>query len=144
MLGRAQDGGPLTQTVAANAAVVLVQRDPGDGQVYIASAYPEVNLDVATRDRFLDLCNAFGGYFGQDMDTVPWRMRGNLLGSTVEPARSRLRAQLAELMTLDDPQLAAAVHSLGSYLLPVPLRSWVRRLWTGIDDYDWTRRDLDG
>jgi hypothetical protein len=143
VLGRTQDGGPRTQTVAAKAAVVLIQRDPGDGQVYIASAYPEVNLDVPTRDRFPDLCNAFGGYFGQDMDTVPWGMRNNLLGSTADPARSRLRTQLEELLVLDDPQLAAAVHALGSYLLPAPLRSWVRRLWTGIDDYDWTRPDDD-
>ena len=143
MLGRAENGAPAETTVAATGAVVLLQRDHGDGQVYIATAYPELSLEVAIRERFPDLCNAFGGYFGQDMGASPWGMRTNLLTSTSDPARSRMRAQLAELLTLDDHQLPAAVHSLGSYVLPVPLRPWVRRLWTGIDDYDWTSRDHD-
>jgi len=138
VLGRAPNGSPAKQTVAATGAVVLLQRHHDDGQTFIATAYPELSLDTAIRARFPDLCNAFGGYFGQDMSTVPWGMRQNLLTATRDPARSRMRAQLAELLTLDDQQLHAAVHSLGSYVLPVPLRPWVRRLLSGIDDYDWT------
>ena len=139
VLGRAEDGEPATRKVPVSGAVVLMQRRHDDGQVYIATAYPEVPLDTGIRERYPDLCHAFGGYFGQDMDTTPWGMRNKLLGSTRDPARSRMRAQLGELLTVDDQQLAAAVHSLGSYVLPVPLRPWVRRLWTGIDDYNWTR-----
>jgi len=137
VLGRGADGAPAREPVPVSGAVVLLRREPS-GQVYIATAYPEAPLDVTVRERFPDLCNVFGGYFGQDMDTVPWEMRNNLLGVTRDPARSRMRTQLADLLTLDDQQLAAAVHSLGSYVLPKQLRPWVRRLWKGIDDYDWT------
>lgn len=140
VLERTPGGAPAENTTPASGTVVLMRRLP-DGQVYVATAYPELPLDVAVRERFADLCTVFGGYFGQDMDAVPWEMRGNLLACTGDPARSRMREQLAELLTLGDPQLGAAVHALGSYVAPVPLRPWVQRLWTGIDAYDWHHPD---
>lgn len=125
--------------VTPTAAVVVMKMHPKDGVPFIATTYPEVTLDEGIRARWPDLCHVFGGYFGQDWDSdgTVWLAQTNLLGSTVAPARDRMREQLDELLTVGDEEFRDALHALGSYVIPVDARTWVERMRWRMDAFDW-------
>jgi hypothetical protein len=121
--------GPVT------AAVVVMKLDHETRQPFIYDAYPELPLDVATRRRYPDLPHLFGGYFG-DVHDSPWPAQQNFQASTKDPGRSRIRAQLDELLALDDAALAAAVEALGSHVLPRNMPVWVELIRWRLDRDD--------
>lgn len=129
----------VEEPVTATAAVVVMKMHPTEGVPFIATTYPEVALDPRVRARWPDLCHVFGGYFGQDWDSdgTVWLAQTNLLGSTVAPARDRMREQLDELLTVGDEEFRDALHALGSYVLPVDARVWVERMRWRMDAFDW-------
>ena len=51
-----------------------------------------------------------------------------------------MRDQLEALLDRDDDALRRDVESLGSYVLPVTLRSWLLRMRWRMDAYDWSAR----
>lgn len=127
--------------VTATAAVVLMKMNYADGVPFIATTYPEVTLDEGIRARWPDLCQVFGGYFGQDWsasDGTVWSAQRHMLSVTRAPARDRMRGQLDELLTVvGDEEFRAALHALGSYVLPVDARVWVERMRWRMDAFDW-------
>jgi hypothetical protein len=118
-----------------SSAVVVMRLDHETRQPFVYDAYPELPLDVATRRRYPDLPHLFGAYFG-DVPDRPWPAQQNFLASTKEPARSRVRAQLDELLALDDDALGAAVEALGSHVLPSATRTWVELIRWRLDRDD--------
>ncbi|GAB2680949.1 contact-dependent growth inhibition system immunity protein [Thalassiella azotivora] len=127
-------------TQAATAVAVVMARHPETGAPFVRTAYPETTLDQGARRRFPDLCHWFGAWFHQDnarWDDV-WDAIADVNRTTTDPARSRVRDQLTDLLTItDDAELAAAVHALGSYTLPTRMRWWVERTVWRLDAYDW-------
>lgn len=117
-------------------AVVVMSLDSATGRPFILTAYPELTLDSAVRERLPDLCHWFGGFFGQDLEH-PWAETRAANLTTGEPARARMRSQLDELLTLDDVNLRQAVEAFGSYVLPSRLRAWVEATRWRLDAFDW-------
>jgi len=120
-------------------AVVVMKRDHETGQSFIDTAYPEIAMPTAVRGELPDLAHLMGGYFGQDCfdEGGPLRTQHNFQAGTTDPARSRVREQLEVLLDRDDDALRRDVESLGSYVLPVTLRSWLLRMRWRMDAYDW-------
>ena len=99
-------------------------------------------MPTAVRTELPDLTHLLGGYFGQDCfaEGGPFTTQLNFQGGTTDPARSRVRDQLEALLDRDDDALRRDVESLGSYVLPVTLRSWLLRMRWRMDAYDWSAR----
>ncbi|GAB2672271.1 RNase A-like domain-containing protein [Thalassiella azotivora] len=130
-----------TPTQPATAVTVVMARHPETGAPFVRNAYPETTLDQTVRERFPDLCHWFGAWFDQDLQD-PWRTIADVNRTTTDPARSRVRDQLTDLLTTDDDaELTAAVKALGSYALPTRMRWWVQRTLWRLDAYDWLDAD---
>lgn len=125
-------------TGEVTAAVVVMKTDHQSGQPFIYDAYPEHVLDPAPRAAFPDLPHLFGAYFG-DVPEPPWPAQLNFHVSTSEPARSRIRDQLDDLLTRDDDTLHAALVAFGSHVVPDAHRYWVELLRWRLDAYPWRR-----
>jgi hypothetical protein len=125
----------------ATGCVVLMRRDAQTKQPYIATAHPEKALPIEARQRYPDLPLLFGGYFGQDytaLDENRWAAERNFNYSTVPATRERISDQLAQLLlTTDDDVLRSQVEALGSYVLPVAIRSWVTGLHRRMTRLEW-------
>ena len=129
------------EPVRARAAVVTMLFDVETGNPVIEDAYPELGLDTEARALFPDLCHWFGGYFGQDHESPCMAIR-NANQSTHEPAVSRVREQLTELLERDDAGIAHVVEACGSYVLPERMRPWVERTLWRLDAFDWANCDF--
>jgi hypothetical protein len=124
----------------ATGCVVLMRRHHETGQPYVATAYPEVALPLAARERHPDLPLLFGGYFGQDygsLDANRWSAERNVNVSTAPAVRARIVAQLADLLDRDDETLCSDVEALGSYVMPKALRRWVTGLHRRMTRLQW-------
>ena len=129
-VGTVLDGATRTWTEVSTAVVVMVLLGPdGPGRMY--DAYPEVPLDSTYRERFPMLPHLFGAYFG-DLPEGTGTAHLALLRETYGPARDQMRRQIADLLRLDDDELALAVDAFGSHLRPAALRSWVEALAEGL------------
>jgi Bacterial CdiA-CT RNAse A domain len=136
------DGDGTRARSTCTAAVVVMAVDPSSGRPFILTSYPEIGLDTAARNRFPDLCHWFGGYFGLDHEH-PWSETRSANLDTRDPARSRVRSQLDDLLSLDDDTLARVVPALGSYVLPERMRSWVEATRWRLDAFAWPREGRD-
>ncbi|GAB2680985.1 RNase A-like domain-containing protein [Thalassiella azotivora] len=124
-------------TVAAPACVVVMEWNAETGAPVVRTAYPEVPLDPEVRRRYPDLCHWFGGWFNQDAQH-PWDAIIDVNQTTTDPARSRVRDQLRQVLTIDDDDhLIDTIESCGSYALPTRMRWWVQRTLWRLDAYDW-------
>ena len=134
---------PDRESVAGTAVVVVMTMDDESGNPFVLTSYPEIPLDTGWRDRFPDLCHWFGGWFNQDCGNV-WNTVTEVNKAVRDPARSRVREQLRDLLTLVEADMTTAVEACGSYVLPSRMRPWmVRTLWR-LDAYDWLGDRNDG
>jgi CdiI immunity protein/Bacterial CdiA-CT RNAse A domain len=130
VIGRVQVRG-VADKLDARAAVVTMART--EGKPYVATAYPELDLDESWREAFPDLPHLFGGHFGQDRDALDgtvWAAEESFGLHATPAARSRVADQLGRLLEAapDDATARAAVQALGSYVLPEALRPWLARI----------------
>lgn len=123
-------------TGEVTAAVVVMKIDHETGQPFVYDAYPEHPLDEVPRSALPDLPHLFGAYFG-DVPEPRWPAQVNFQVSTSDPGRSRIRAQLDDLLTCDDDTLRAALIALGSHVVPDAHRYWVELLRWRMDAYPW-------
>ncbi|MFP5346250.1 MAG: hypothetical protein ACLGIA_04400, partial [Actinomycetes bacterium] len=127
------------ERVPVRGAGVLVRWDARENKLVLEDLHPELSFDTIWRERFPDLCHVFGGYFGQRCADTRGHVHGywSFLGSTEDPARSRIREQLDEFLALDDVDLAAALPTLGCALKFEKPRLWLRRMRWAMDAYQW-------
>lgn len=123
------DGVLQRLTSGVTQAVVVMARVP-EG-VFVQTSYPDLPLDPDWASHLPDLPHVYGAWFGQDLDEDDRTVYDtfSLVAARLnEPARSRVIAQLGQLMTLPEPDVRAALHALGSYALPEQCAAWVERL----------------
>lgn len=126
----AEPGG-CTRTVDSGVTQVVVVLARRDGRVLVENGYPDLPLVRQWQQHFPLLGHVFGVFFGQDHREEhggTWEAFERLALTVHEPARSRVAAQLGQLLTLPEPEVQAAVHALGSYVVPADSRAWVERL----------------
>lgn len=119
--------------------VVVLNHGAVSGAYEAYEAHPEIQLDMALRQTYPDLCHWFGGF--QSMHgTYPSVETYAANRSTSDPARSKVRDQLTLLLMQDDAAIHDVLVATGSYTAPSgPLaRHWVdRQLWR-LDAWDWS------
>lgn len=119
---------PASSRTATTAASLVLSRDPRSGNPVVLTCYPDLPLDHEVRARYPALRDVVGGWFGQDHEPALAAMHE--VGATLgEPARSRLRAELAALLR-DEPTddgVRTVLEHCGSHLLPRFARHWVDR-----------------
>lgn len=126
----APGGGTRHITSGVTQVVVVMARGDG-GRVFVENAYPDLPLVHQWQQHFPLLGHVFGVFFGQDHreeDGGPWEAFDRLTLTLREPARSRVAHQLGQLLALPEPEVQAAVHALGSYVVPADTRAWVERM----------------
>ena len=125
-VGTVLDRATRTWTEVSSAVVVMRLLGPdGPGRMY--DGYPEVALDSTYRERFPMLPHLFGAYFG-DLPEGAATAHLALEGETYGRAREQMGEQIADLLRLDDDELARAVDAFGSHLVPAALRTWVEAI----------------
>lgn len=130
-VGKVLDRATRAYTEVSTAVVVMVLLGPdGPGRLY--EAYPEIPLDPMYRERFPMLPHLFGAYFG-DLPQGTASAHLALQQETYGRGREQMREQLADLLRLDDDELARAVDAFGSHLRPSALRKWVEAIAAGLE-----------
>lgn len=140
VMTRDESGSPLP-SVPAEACAVTMTRDPAGGNAMVAAAYPEIALPDGPRERYPDLPQLFGAYFGQDydgLDTHRWRAEWRFNIRLTHAQRERTADQLRQLLSEPDDGLRRSVETLGSYVLPTQMRRWVTGLRRRLTVPDWT------
>lgn len=115
-------------TVASSCAVVVAW-DPV--QPIVKASYPDLTQEPRWREGLPDLAHVFGGYFGQHTLSEfgnEWNAFGAVLNWFDPPARGRVVDELAQLLTLPEPEAQIAVRNLGSYVVPPDTLGWLERL----------------
>ncbi|HEU4567173.1 MAG TPA: hypothetical protein VFR99_04000 [Marmoricola sp.] len=113
----------------ARSCVVVVEWD--EVQPTVKASYPDRTWDSRWRQALPDLVHVFGGYFGQHTLAEfrgEWDAFGAVMRLLGSPARARVAAQLAQLLTLPEPEAKEAVRNLGSYVVPPDTLGWIERL----------------
>ncbi|HEU4675359.1 MAG TPA: RNase A-like domain-containing protein [Motilibacteraceae bacterium] len=128
---RAEEPGeePRRLSSEVTQAVVVMARVP-EG-VFVRTSYPDLPLDPEWASRLPDLAHVFGAWFGQDMaedGRTVYKTFFLVAARLNEPARTRVVAQLGQLMRLPEPDVRSALHALGSYALPEQADVWLERL----------------
>jgi hypothetical protein len=133
--------GRPTLSEPARACAVTMTRDPAGGNAMVAAAYPEILLPSGPRERYPELPDLFGAYFGQDhdgLDTQRWRAEWRFNIRLTDELRVRTAEQLRHLLAEPDEELGRSVEALGSYVLPAQMRRWVTGLLRRVTVPDWT------
>ncbi|MGN6331481.1 MAG: RNase A-like domain-containing protein [Motilibacteraceae bacterium] len=126
----AEPGGG-TRAIRSGVTQVVVVMARREGRVLVENGYPDLPLAHQWQQHFPLLGNVFGVFLGQDHRDEhggPWEAFERLALTLHEPARSRVATQLGQLLTLPEAEVRAAVHALGSYLVPADSRAWVERI----------------
>lgn len=113
----------------ARSCVVVVGWD--QTQPTVKASYPDLTWEPRWREALPDLVHVFGGYFGQHTLAEfkgEWDAFGAVMNRLDPPARGRVVAQLAQLLTLPEPEAKDAVRNLGSYVVPPDTLGWIERL----------------
>jgi hypothetical protein len=127
-LGWATVAGEESEQVARS-CVVVVGWD--ERQPTVKASYPDRTWDLRWRQALPDLVHVFGGFFGQHTLAEfkgEWDAFGAVMRLLGSPARGRVVAQLAQLLTLPEPEAKDAVRNLGSYVVPPDTLGWIERL----------------
>ncbi|MGN6331154.1 MAG: hypothetical protein ACTHOD_05805 [Motilibacteraceae bacterium] len=115
--------------VPAASCVVIVAWD--EARPTVKASYPDIRWEPRWRDALPDLVHVYGGYFGQHTLAEfkgEWDAFGAVMNRLGAPARARVVAQLAQLLTLPEPEAKDAVRNLGSYVVPPDTLGWIERL----------------
>lgn len=103
----------------------------GETRPDVRASYPDVVLEQQWRKALPTLPHVFGGYFGQhclEEFVSEWDAFGAVLNWFDPPARGRVVDELAQLLTLSEPEAQVAVRNLGSYVVPPDTLGWLERL----------------
>lgn len=125
------DAEGVTHAVRSSVTQVVVVMARRDGRVFVENGYPDLPLSRHWQQHFPLLGHVFGVFFGQDHRDEhggTWEAFDRLTLTLHEPARTRVATQLGQLLTLPEPEAQAAVHALGSYVVPADTRAWVERM----------------
>jgi hypothetical protein len=120
-----------TRAITSGATQVVVVMARREGRVLVQNGYPDVSLAYQWQQHFPSLGHVFGVFFGQDHRDDhggSWEAFDRLTLTVHEPARTRVATQLGQLLTLPESEVRAAVHALGSYVVPADSRAWVERI----------------
>ena len=138
-------------TVETRQVAVLVHPGTQPGQFAVLAGYPELDVDVAVRDRYPLLPSLLGGYFGHDrarIDKIPVLMMDDLIDHTfpaaaLGPVADQLEQFLRDVEGLGEAELRRQAHSLGACVQPtVDVLGWLVGLHRRMVRLDWGPQSL--
>lgn len=103
----------------------------GEAGAQVLACFPDLARDPSWARRYPELEQVLGCFFSQawpQIDERVWKNWIDLVYTLGQPARGRAAEQIADLMQLPEPEVQAAVHALGSYVIPENTRAWLERL----------------